>query len=266
MTRLLRDFRLIPVVVFAAGTLFALKFSGLLLDGGYTIARPRAANAQVTVAAERQRSWAQDVFGYPEITGSVPVPKPPDKAPDPPPAGEGAKAGKNEPPKAPPDGVPVPADGRPLSPAERAILERLQERRQELEARARELDLRENLIKAAEKRLEARVAELKDAEARINAAMNKKDEAETARFKGIVTMYENMKPKEAAKIFDRLDLKVLIEVASQINPRRMSDILAQMSAEAAERLTVELARRASPADKNASVADLPKIEGRQPAP
>ena len=58
-------------------------------------------------------------------------------------------------------------------------------------------------------------------------------------------MYENMKPKDAAKIFDRLDIKILVEVASQIKPRRMSDILAQMSPEAAERLTVELANRAN---------------------
>ncbi len=74
-------------------------------------------------------------------------------------------------------------------------------------------------------------------------------------------MYENMKAKDAAKIFDRLDIKVLLEVATQINPRRMSDILAQMSPEAAERLTVELATRAG-SDRNAKPAELPKIEGR----
>ena len=56
-------------------------------------------------------------------------------------------------------------------------------------------------------------------------------------------MYETMKPKEAAKIFDRLDIKVLLEVASQIKPQRMSEIMAQMTPEAAERLTVELAAR-----------------------
>ena len=56
-------------------------------------------------------------------------------------------------------------------------------------------------------------------------------------------MYETMKPKEAAKIFDRLDMKVLVDVASQINPRRMSEIMAQMSTEAAEKLTVEFASR-----------------------
>jgi flagellar motility protein MotE (MotC chaperone) len=85
------------------------------------------------------------------------------------------------------------------------------------------------------------------------------DEAEVARFKNVVTMYENMKAKDAAKIFDRLDLKILVEVATQLNPRRMSDVLAQMSPEAAERLTIELAAR--PKDES-SPADLPKIEGR----
>jgi len=264
----LRDLRLVPLVIVAAGALFALKVSGLLFEGGYTVARPRPAQAHdvaAPVAPAPQRSWAQDVLGYPDITGSI-DPKPPDKAPPATPPAAAAKPAKNEPPKSPPEPVPVPLDGRMLSPAERAILERLQERRQELEQRARDLDLRENLIKAAEKRLEARIAELKDAEARVNAAMNARDEAETARFKSIVTMYETMKPKEAAKIFDRLDPKVLIDVASQINPRRMSEILAQMSAESAERLTVELARRANAPDRQPSVAELPKIEGRLPGP
>lgn len=263
----LRDLRLVPLVMVAAGALLALKVSGLLLEGGYTVARPRPALAQEAAPppGDPRRSWAQDVLGYPDITGSV-DPKPPDKAPPVKPGADAAKPAKAEPPKSPPEPVPVQLEGRMLSPAERAILERLQERRQELDQRARDLDLRENLIKAAEKRLEARIAELKDAEARVNEAMNKRDEAEAARFKSIVTMYETMKPKDAAKIFDRLDPKVLIEVAGQINPRRMSEILAQMSAEAAERLTVELARRVNSPDRAPSVAELPKIEGRVPGP
>ncbi len=73
-------------------------------------------------------------------------------------------------------------------------------------------------------------------------------------------MYENMKPKDAAKVFDRLEMPVLFEIASQIAPRKMSDILGLMSTEAAERLTTEMARRAG-SDK-AAVADLPKIEGK----
>jgi hypothetical protein len=41
----------------------------------------------------------------------------------------------------------------------------------------------------------------------------------------------------------------------------MADILGQMKPEVAERLTVELARRAS-GDKMSASSELPKIEGR----
>jgi flagellar motility protein MotE (MotC chaperone) len=70
-----------------------------------------------------------------------------------------------------------------------------------------------------------------------------------------------MKPKDAAKVFDRLEMSVLFEIASQIAPRKMSDILGLMAPEAAERLTIEMARRAG-SDKSAAVVELPKIEGK----
>ena len=65
---------------------------------------------------------------------------------------------------------------RAASPGERALLERLQERRQELDARARELELRESLLKAAEKKLEARAAPEGDKAARGGRADNRRDE------------------------------------------------------------------------------------------
>ena len=71
-----------------------------------------------------------------------------------------------------------------------------------------------------------------------------------------------MKAKDAARIFDRLELRILVDVASQINPRRMSDILGQMSSEAAERLTVEVANRANgKGESGTDISNLPKIEG-----
>ena len=265
MNAFLRDFRRLPMVLFATATLLVLKLGGLILAGGYTLASPRAAQADErvrTAAVKRDRSWAQDVLGYPDITGSI------DKPPEKDASGGKGDAAKTDPKAEKPvdlsksEGTPVQLEGPRVSPAERAVLERLQERRQELEQRGRELDIREGLIGAAEKRLEARLIELKDTEARINATLAKKDEADAARLKSLVTMYENMKAKEAARIFDRLDLRILIDVASQINPRRMSDILAQMTPEAAERLTVELATRSNQPEKPAGLSDLPKIEGK----
>jgi len=156
--------------------------------------------------------------------------------------------------------VPLDLD-HPVSTAERAILESLQKRRTELDARAHELDVREDLLRAAEKRVGGRIDELKELETRVGAAVQQKDDAEVARFKNVVTMYENMKAKDAAKIFDGLDIKVLLEVAKVINPRRMSDILAQMMPENAQRLTVELAVRPTQGEPS-QTADLPKIQGK----
>jgi flagellar motility protein MotE (MotC chaperone) len=245
-----RDIRVIPVVLVAIFSLAVLKIAGLVLDGAYVFDYdPRSG----------RRSWAQENLNFPgredvDITGST--------------HGAPKEAKKEEAPKpvAPdvkPDGVVLhPEENQqPISPSERAILERLQSRRQELETRAREIEIRESLLKAAEKRIESRVEEMKTLEAKASADTAQKTEAENARFKGIVTMYESMKPKDAAKVFDRLEMAVLIEIASQIAPRKMSDIMGLMSPEAAERLTVELARRAG-ADKSSATPELPKIEGK----
>jgi flagellar motility protein MotE (MotC chaperone) len=246
-----RDIRVLPVVLIAIFSLAVLKVAGLVLDGGYVFDYQPQSN---------QKSWAQDTLSFPggskfdptDITGSTHE-KPKEAA---------AKPAPQVPEVAKPEGTVVfPEPSQPVSASERAILERLQSRRQELEARAREIDIRESLLKAAEKRIDSRVEELKAVESRISTATDQKSETDAARFKGIITMYEGMKPKDAAKVFDRLEMSVLFDIASQIAPRKMSDILGLMAPEAAERLTVEMARRAGP-DRSASAVELPKIEGK----
>lgn len=265
MMQLFREFRLIPIVLLAALCLLSLKVIGIVRGTGYVlteepflgeilntrIAESRATERKPVQTSTARPAAAQDV----EITGSVDT-KPAEKPALPP-----AKK-PLDPPKDAGGTVVMIDQSRPSSPAERAILERLQERRQEIEAREREMEIRDGLIKAAEMKLEARVAELKAMEARVAAAMQAKDDADTSRFKGLVSMYENMKPKEAAKIFDRLDLAILVQVTSLINPRKMSDILGSMAAENAERLTVELAARASGVDRQLGPPELPKIQGQ----
>ncbi|MGZ3352741.1 MAG: MotE family protein [Xanthobacteraceae bacterium] len=252
----LRDIRVIPVVLVAIAGLTVLKVAGLVIDGGYVFDYQLPSGK----TSSDKTSWAQDNFNFPggkiapvDTTGSVHE-KPKEEA---------AKPAEPEAPKAPEGTVIYPEPTAPVSASERAILERLQSRRQELEARAREIDIRESLLKAAEKRIESRSDELKAVESRITTATQQKAEADNARFKGIITMYEGMKPKDAAKVFDHLEMPVLIEIATQIAPRKMSDILGLMSTDAAERLTVEMARRAgSDQSASASAADLPKIEGK----
>jgi flagellar motility protein MotE (MotC chaperone) len=284
MIRFKRDFRLIPLVLVATVSLFALKVSGLIFDGGYTLGErlgganksdltPTTADSIPDVTPiifqgrapqlpQQQQSWAKEMFNFGgDITGSVGASKPAEPAKDSKGEKKEAKAAPAEAPK--PNGLKVNLE--PVAPrGERAILERLSDRRQQLDARSEELEMRENLLKAAEKRVEAKVAELKDLEAKIKVALDQRDQNEVKRFKGIVAMYEAMKPKDAARIFDRLDLKILVEVSTQMKPATMSAILAQMAPEAAERLTVELAQRAS-TQPTMSAEALPQIQGRPTA-
>ena len=186
MTRFARDVRLIPIVLFATISLLALKVSGLVFDGGYTLAERMQAryrgDLQITsrdsvpdqpriVVTEKyakpgtagsRQPWAQEMSSFnggntSDVTGSVgaaeekpsdPALKVSDKPPDPT--------------KLEVAGAAIPLEpGRIASPGERAVLERLQTRRQELDTRNRELEMRENLLKVAEKRLEAKVSELR---------------------------------------------------------------------------------------------------------
>ncbi|HWV51562.1 flagellar protein FlbB [Pseudorhodoplanes sp.] len=283
MTLLFHRLRLVPIVLIAAAGLFLLKVSGIVLDGGYTLGagyhakHDRAAHEPANVVVRstpasqvpepaRPKSWAQEMFGYPDVTGSVGASKPApskDAAAAEKPASDQPVDPKyaRTPPKAPTPGTLVQLDQPQMSPSERALLERLSERRMELEKRHSELDMRETLLKAAEKRLDERLKELKQAEERIVSATQHKEEVEIQRLKNLVTMYEGMKAKDAAKIFEKLDVKLATDVARLIQPRRMADILSQMTPEAAQRLTVSLAAHAQ-ADPKAKSLDLPKIEGR----
>lgn len=145
------------------------------------------------------------------------------------------------------------------------LLGRLSERRDALDAREKELEMRMALVEAAEKRLDERTATLKAVEAKINALVDEKKSAEKEQFAGIVAMYETMKAKEAATIFNQLDLPVLMRVAQAMNPRKMAPILAKMDPLKAKSLTSSLAAEEVEPALDTPVEDLaslPQIVGQ----
>lgn len=130
-------------------------------------------------------------------------------------------------------------------------LQKLANRRQELERRSGELDVREKLLEAVELRIVERTKSLKKIEATIEAALKKHDALEKAQLESLVKIYSAMKPKEAAQIFNNLDDEVLISIVENMKEKKMGAILAKMSLDKAKKLTVSLAT-----SKN-----LPEIEG-----
>ncbi|MEP0518651.1 MAG: hypothetical protein ABJO09_00560 [Hyphomicrobiales bacterium] len=146
--------------------------------------------------------------------------------------------------------------------SELSILQSLRKRRTQLAEQEESLQLRENLIEAAEERLESRIEQLEALEARLKATTEAELGARKEELRGLVTMYETMKPKEAARIFDRLQMEVLLDVVNAMNPRKMAAVLAKMNPEAAQRLTSSLARSGRRGSQGGdSTGQLPKIGG-----
>ena len=123
------------------------------------------------------------------------------------------------------------------------VLTSLAKRRAELDGRERDLDMRENLIAATEKRVDGKIDSLKQLQASIQALLVQRDQAEQKQLDALVKTYSNMRPKDAARIFDSLDESVALSVAAQLKPDVLAPILGAMNSEAAQKLTVKLAGR-----------------------
>lgn len=201
--------RVVPVVVAVMGGLAVLKAETLWRG------LPLPAGASLMVPAAR---------------ASEPVPAAPAPAAPAPVAGRSVAA---EPPPAQPD---------PAQVAERALLEQLRARRSELEAREGAIVAREQLLAAAERRLAQRIEELGTLQQRLEALERGRAERDEAGWRGLVRVYETMRPREAAAIFDSLEMPVLVELADRMGERRAAPVIGAMRPERARELTAELAR------------------------
>jgi len=144
----------------------------------------------------------------------------------------------------------LPSDPLLMTDEEIDLLRALADRRKTLDARAREINDREVLLQAAQRRIEEKVSGLEDLKASIEALLQQRDlEAET-QYDSLVKIYESMKPKDAARIFEELEMAVLIPVVERMKERKIAPILAKMNPAKAKSITVELAqRRNAPEDE-----------------
>ena len=199
---------LLPVVLLCTALLFGVKLGGIW-DGvtGFT--------------AEIQQAKAETP---PAAVADAEAP-----AKTAPPASAGDAGGMN--------------DISSMNESEVALLQKLAERRQQIEAQAEKLETRESLLNAAEKRLDERINRLKEIETSIGALIERFDKQEEERLKKLVQVYESMKPKSAAAIFDQLDIAILLAVAKRMDEAKMAEVLSKMTPEAAKRLTIEMANQ-----------------------
>ena len=130
-----------------------------------------------------------------------------------------------------------------FTPAEVAVLQDLANRRNELLAFEKELASRDRLLNAAESRLDKRIGELQQLRDSIEILVREYTDQEKADLQSIVKIYESMKPKDAARILEDLEMRILLGIIEAMKERKSAPILAAMGAKRAREITAELARK-----------------------
>lgn len=164
-----------------------------------------------------------------EVTGTAP-------AGPPPPPTDAVGASTSEP--AAPAAIACPTSVEGLE----DVAADLVARRARFDERETALQLRTAALEEAERRLAQRAAELEQLAADLQTRSGELDAAQRARIARLVKVYEAMKPKQAAEVFDGLPLDLAVGVAAEMREAKIAAVLAAMSPDRAQRLTTELAR------------------------
>lgn len=154
--------------------------------------------------------------------------------------GGSGEAKKEEPPAPPPTDM-YKDKTQPFSAREVDVLQKLSERREKLDNWEREVALREKVLEATEQRIDTKISEMKSLNDEIQKLLVAYKSEEDAKIRSLVKIYETMKPKDAARIFDQLDLDVLLMVVDRMSERKVAPVLAAMSPDKAKEVTQQLA-------------------------
>jgi flagellar motility protein MotE (MotC chaperone) len=133
------------------------------------------------------------------------------------------------------------------------VRQKLSARRATLDRRAQDMAQQEVVLKAAEQRVDEKLAKLKSMETEIGGLVDQKEKEGDDRLKSLVKIYETMKPREAARIFEELETPAVLDVLGQMKESKAAPILASMDPAKAKTITAALiARRQQQAAQFAS--------------
>jgi flagellar motility protein MotE (MotC chaperone) len=123
------------------------------------------------------------------------------------------------------------------------VLAEMSRRQAEAERRERELELREARLTAAEAVVKSQIATLSQMRGELEQLASKEGDAASSDIEALVSLYSNMRPQQAAKVFDRLEAARAATILLRIPDRQAGPILAQMDPQAALAVTQEIAGR-----------------------
>jgi flagellar motility protein MotE (MotC chaperone) len=161
-----------------------------------------------------------------------------------------------EPVKAP--AAPIPDGPPPVSDSEKALLQELRQRRQDLDKRAAAVATGESVLAATEQKLTARLTELQTLQKNLEGLDSAQKQREEAGWQGLVKLYESMKPKDAATIFNDMSMPVLVQLMDRMKDSKAALVMAAMNPDKARDVTSELATMRTGRDALGAAVSAPK--------
>jgi len=128
-------------------------------------------------------------------------------------------------------------------PDTRTLLEALERRQAELDARESEVASKEARLALYEKDVTAKVASLEEIEKRLSTRAKAATQAVDAAAESLAKIYGTMKPEAAAPILDHLDDPTVLTIFSRMKEKQVGEILPLMTRDRAIALTQALADR-----------------------
>ncbi len=125
----------------------------------------------------------------------------------------------------------------------RALLDALEKRQSELDAREREVASKEARLALYEKDVTAKVASLEEIEKRLSVRAKAATQAVDAAAESLAKIYGTMKPEAAAPILDRLDDPTVLTIFRRMKEKQVGEILPLMTRDRAIALTQALAEQ-----------------------
>lgn len=140
-------------------------------------------------------------------------------------------------------GTPMALRPSDLTASEIDTLQRLAERREMIDRREREMQQKEGVMQAAEQRLDQKIAKLQEIEKQLQDLAQQYDAKKKSEIEQLVRIYTAMKPKDAARIFDDLEMGILVAVVTNMKEAKVAPIISAMNSEKARTLTQEMSTR-----------------------
>jgi flagellar motility protein MotE (MotC chaperone) len=131
-----------------------------------------------------------------------------------------------------------------FSHSELDVLYKLRKRRQDITTSSNWLDVKKEAVFSVGRDIERKIEKLEQTQSKLTALIAEYKKIGDIKLLKLARMYENMKPKDAANIFDVMDLGVVADIASNMKEAKLAAIVAEMEPSKANGLSVVM--RSSP--------------------